>query len=80
MASRLKFFLNDDNLNNAQKVAQKIDNWTAWEKRKWEGGRVFFIGRKKGMGRSFFFSKTMFNGNGKYYWDNKKNTMRLLCV
>ena len=35
MASRLKF-LNDDNLNNAQKW-HKIGKWTAWEKRKWEG-------------------------------------------
>ena len=42
------------------------------EKRKWAGCRVFFIGRKKWPWADHFFSKTMFNGNGKYYWDNKK--------
>ncbi|BBF16856.1 hypothetical protein CHBNV3_18590 [Haemophilus influenzae] len=66
-------FLNDDNLNNAPKSGTKIgSNWTAWEKESGQGVGYSLSVEKKWPWADHFFSKTMFNGNGKYYWDNKK--------
>ena len=65
-------FLNETNVNNAPAAGTRIGNWQAWEREDAQGLAYFLNIEKKWSLAHQFFSKVIFEGNGKYYWNNKK--------
>lgn len=65
-------FLNESNINNAPKAGTKIGNWTAWQRESAHGFAYNLDVEKKWSLRNRLFSKLAIEGNGKYFWDNKK--------
>lgn len=65
-------YLNDPNINNAPKAGTTFGNWSAPKKESAEGvGYNLAIGKKWSWGNGFY-NELKLNGNGKYYWDNRK--------
>lgn len=65
-------YLNDPNINNAPKAGTQIGNWLSPERESAQGAGFYLeIGKKWAWGDGFF-NEFRLNGNGKYYWDNKK--------
>lgn len=65
-------YLNDPNINNAPKSGTTIGDWHAPKRESAEG-----VGFNLGIGKKWswqdgWFNELRLNGNGKYYWDNKK--------
>lgn len=65
-------FLNESNINNAPKAGTKIGNWQAWERESAQGYSYYLNAEKKWSLPNNFFAKLGLDGNGKYYWNNKK--------
>lgn len=65
-------YLNDPNINNAPKSGTTFGNWTAPEKEGAEGiGYNLSLGKKWSWGNGFYHELKL-DGNGKYYWNNRK--------
>lgn len=65
-------YLRDPNINNAPKSGTTYGNWRAPVRESAEGvGFNLNLGKKWSWGDGFF-NELRLNGNGKYYWDNKK--------
>jgi chromosomal replication initiation protein len=65
-------FLNESNINNAPKAGTRIGNWQSWERESARGLSYSLNVEKKWSLANHLFSKVLLEGNGKYYWDNKK--------
>ena len=65
-------FLNESNINNAPKAGTHIGNWQAWRKESAQGLSYSLGVEKKWSLANNFFTKLGFDGQGKYYWNNKK--------
>ncbi|MBF0751463.1 MULTISPECIES: surface lipoprotein assembly modifier [unclassified Pasteurella] len=65
-------YLNESNINNAPKVGTKIGNWLAWERESAQGFSYYLNAEKKWSWANNVFTKFQFEGQGKYFWDNKK--------
>lgn len=65
-------YLHDPNINNAPKAGTTYGNWTPPKQESAEGiGLNLNIGKKWSWGDGFYHELRL-NGNGKYYWDNRK--------
>ena len=65
-------YLNDPNINNAPKAGTRMGNWIPPERESAQGVGFFLdIGKKWTWGNGLF-NEFRLNGNGKYYWNNKK--------
>ena len=60
------------NINNAPKAGTHIGNWKAWSKESAQGLSYSLGVEKKWSLAHNFFTKLGLDGNGKYYWNNKK--------
>ena len=65
-------FLNESNINNAPKAGTRIGAWKAWEREQAHGLSYYVGAEKKWSLPHQFFAKLVLDGQGKYYWDNKK--------
>jgi len=65
-------FLNESNINNAPKAGTRIGAWKAWEREQAHGLSYNVGAEKKWSLPNQFFAKLVLDGQGKYYWDNKK--------
>ena len=65
-------FLNESNINNAPKAGTRIGAWKAWEREQAHGLSYYVGAEKKWSLPNQFFAKLVLDGQGKYYWDNKK--------
>lgn len=65
-------FLNESNINNAPKAGTRVGNWTAWERESARGFSYHLDVEKKWSLPHQFFAKLIIEGDGKYFWDNKK--------
>jgi len=65
-------FLNESNINNAPKAGTRIGGWKAWEREQAHGVSYYFGAEKKWSLPNQLFAKFVLDGQGKYYWDNKK--------
>ena len=65
-------YLNESNINNAPKAGTHIGNWKAWSKESAQGLSYSLGVEKKWSLAHNFFTKLGLDGNGKYYWNNKK--------
>ena len=65
-------FLNESNINNAPKAGTRIGGWKAWEREQAHGVSYYFDAEKKWSLPNQLFAKFVLDGQGKYYWDNKK--------
>ncbi|OOF38816.1 hypothetical protein BKK47_08305 [Rodentibacter mrazii] len=65
-------YLNESNINNAPKSGTKIDNWQAWEKESAQGFSYYLNTEKKWSWANNIFTKLQLEGQGKYFWNNKK--------
>ena len=65
-------FLNETNINNAPKAGTHIGSWQAWKKESAQGLSYSLGLDKKWSLANNFFTQLGLDGQGKYYWDNKK--------
>ncbi|OOF52849.1 surface lipoprotein assembly modifier [Rodentibacter genomosp. 2] len=65
-------YLNESNINNAPKSGTQIDNWRAWEKESAQGFSYYLNTEKKWSWANNIFTKLQLEGQGKYFWNNKK--------
>lgn len=65
-------FLNETNINNAPKAGTHIGSWQAWKKESAQGLSYSLGLDKKWSLPNNFFTQLGLDGQGKYYWDNKK--------
>ena len=65
-------FLNETNINNAPKAGTHIGSWQAWKKESAQGLSYSLGLDKKWSLSNNFFTQLGLDGQGKYYWDNKK--------
>ncbi|OOF65447.1 hypothetical protein BKL51_05735 [Rodentibacter sp. Ppn85] len=65
-------YLNESNINNAPKSGTQIDNWRAWEKENAQGFSYYLNTEKKWSWANNIFTKLQLEGQGKYFWNNKK--------
>lgn len=65
-------YLNDPNINNAPASGTTYGRWSAPKKESAQGIGLSFDAAKKWSWGNGFFHEFRLNGNGKYYWNNKK--------
>ncbi|VEH65547.1 TPR repeat-containing protein NMB0313 precursor [Rodentibacter pneumotropicus] len=65
-------YLNESNINNAPKSGTKIGNWNAWEKESAQGFSYYLNGEKKWSWANNVFTKLQLEGQGRYFWNNRK--------
>ncbi len=65
-------YLNESNINNAPKTGTKIGNWEAWKKESAQGFSYYLNAEKKWSWANNLFTKLQLEGQGKYFWNNKK--------
>ncbi|OOF44822.1 hypothetical protein BKK50_01105 [Rodentibacter rarus] len=65
-------YLNESNINNAPKAGTKIGNWRAWEKESAQGFSYYLNAEKKWSWANNLYTKLQFEGQGQYFWNNKK--------
>ncbi|WP_273403915.1 porin family protein [Actinobacillus porcinus] len=65
-------YLNDPNVNNAPEMGTRIGSWVAKKRERAEGFGFWGELSKKWSWGNGFFNEFRLNGDGKYYWNNKK--------
>ncbi|WP_459178224.1 surface lipoprotein assembly modifier [Aggregatibacter actinomycetemcomitans] len=65
-------FLNESNVSNAPKAGTRIGGWQAWQRESAHGLSYYLSSEKKWSLPKNVFAKFIWDGQGKYYWDNKK--------